>query len=262
MAAAKKITPVEVQAKRSFARPAATPASKAVAQRITAWSYSRYNDYKQCPLKAKFKHVDKLKEPGSPAMDRGSAIHKLAENFLKGLVRALPAELKTFGAFFRALKKLNPAVEQDWAFTANWVQCGWFDVVAWCRVKVDATAYDTVTKRVRVVDHKTGRFNPDHPDQLSLYAVAAFEVFPDADAADCELWYLDHPLCVGGPLENPVRKTFQRAEAQALKKDWEKRVKPMLADTRFAPRPNDRCRWCWFRKDNGQYPGGVGPCKF
>ena len=43
------------------------------------WSYSRLTTWEQCPLKAKLKYIDGLKEPGSPAMDRGTAIHKDAE---------------------------------------------------------------------------------------------------------------------------------------------------------------------------------------
>ena len=46
---------------------------------VTAWSYSRYADYTQCPLKFKLKHIQRLPTKGSPAMDRGSAIHKEGE---------------------------------------------------------------------------------------------------------------------------------------------------------------------------------------
>ena len=37
-------------------------------EKITAWSFSRYNLYQQCPGKAKLMYIDKLKEPTSDAM--------------------------------------------------------------------------------------------------------------------------------------------------------------------------------------------------
>lgn len=86
--------------------------------KITSWSFSRYSDYKQCPLKAKLKHVDKLKEPPNEAMARGAAIHNIAEKYIKGEGRTLPAELKQFGAEFKMLrkqykKKINGMVVED-----------------------------------------------------------------------------------------------------------------------------------------------------
>ena len=44
---------------------------------INQWSYSRLSCFEKCPKQAEFKFVKKLKEPGSPAMDRGKHIHKL-----------------------------------------------------------------------------------------------------------------------------------------------------------------------------------------
>ncbi len=49
--------------------------------RFTAWSYSRLSDYEACPLKAKIKHLDKVSEPSSPALKRGSDIHELAAKY-------------------------------------------------------------------------------------------------------------------------------------------------------------------------------------
>jgi RecB family exonuclease len=65
-------------------------------KKITSWSFTRYNTYSQCPAKAKFKFIDKLKEPDSPQMQRGTDIHKLAENYVKGEIVRLPKELVLF----------------------------------------------------------------------------------------------------------------------------------------------------------------------
>ena len=43
---------------------------------INQWSYSRLSCYEKCPKQAEFKFIKKIKEPGSPAMDRGKDMHK------------------------------------------------------------------------------------------------------------------------------------------------------------------------------------------
>src|SRR3546814_9340083 len=65
------------------------PAKKAAAKgQIKYWSFSLYNTHKQCPLKAKLNAVDKIKEPGNDAMQRGNDVHKLCEDYIKGIIRS------------------------------------------------------------------------------------------------------------------------------------------------------------------------------
>ena len=98
---------------------------KIPAKQITAWSFSRYSDYKQCPLKAKLKHIDKITEPKNEAMERGAAIHDLAEKYIKGTISRLPSDLTLFKAEFAKFKKqykkvINGMVVEDtWAFTED-----------------------------------------------------------------------------------------------------------------------------------------------
>lgn len=59
---------------------------------FASWSFTRYNDYRLCPLKARLKHLGiegvndgkKIEEPGSDAMARGSAIGVLAQIYITG----------------------------------------------------------------------------------------------------------------------------------------------------------------------------------
>lgn len=219
---------------------------KLAAKKITAWSYSRWRDYEKCPQLAKFKHVDKMKEPGNAAMNRGSEIHKMAEEYAGGKLKKMPAELAKFKTAFTALKKSNPLCEQDWAFTDTWGLTGWFDGNAWLRVKVDA-AYELKTTVV-IIDHKTGQVKDDYADQCELYAIAGMLVFPNAEEIHTKLWFLDHG-------EERVM-VYAKRELEALKKKWLKQTKNMLTDTRFPPRPGNYCRFCHFRKTNG------GPCQY
>lgn len=218
-------------------------------KQITAWSYSRYSDYSSCPRKAKYKVIDKLKEPGSAAMDRGSAIHALAERYAKKELRALPDELALFKAEFTALRKQKVITEEQWAFTVNWEPAGWSDWnSAWLRVKMDCAYVDRDTNRLQIIDHKTGRVNDAHKNQLSLYAVAGLIMFPDVQGVDAKLWYLDQG--------EEFTQGYERGELPFLQKTWERTVKKMLTDKTFKPNPGPACRWCHFKKGNG------GPCEF
>lgn len=231
--------------------------------KITSWSFSRYSDYKQCPLKAKLKHVDKLKEPPNEAMARGATIHNIAEKYIKGEGRTLPTELKQFEAEFKMLrkqykKKINGmVVEDNWSFTKTWDETAWNDWIGcWVRIKLDC-AHHIEDDVMVVTDWKTGKFrveqNDEYIEQLELYALAALMLHPHLKEVRPRLAYLD--VGVIFPAEDsPI--VFTQADAPKLKKLWEKRTKPMLSDTTFAPRPNDKCKWCHFRKSNG------GPCKF
>ena len=195
---------------------------------IKSWSYSRYSTYAQCPYKAKLLYIDKLPMTRNDAMIRGDAIHKLAEKFLKGELPRLPAELKNFAEDFKELKALRKkkpemiSIEETWAMRSDWSETVWDDWAGcWLRIKTDVshlTEEDNAPVCV-ITDYKTGKFRPD--DQTNHEA----------------------RHCTG-------------ADLVPLKKSWEKRVKPMLNDTKFAPKPSYLCKWCDFSADKG------GPCKY
>lgn len=237
---------------------------------VTAWSYSRYADYKLCPLKFKLKHIDKMKEEGSPAMQRGSDIHKEGESFLtapppmgrKPKPPVVPPAYVHFKEEMLQLRGLDPLVEQQWGFTQEWQPAsasgrdphGWFAKDTWLRIVTDVTVvYDDNT--ADIIDFKTGRMYDTNQEQMDLFAAGPFMKFPNVEAITTRLWYLDVPDPKGEG-ENVVTQEFTRDDFERIKKEWNARVVPMFKDKRFAPKPNDRCKWCSFRKSNG------GPCKF
>lgn len=232
-------------------------------KQIKSWSFSRYSDYKQCPAKAKYKHIDGMKEPTNEAMQRGSNIHKLAENYIKGAGRQIPKELALFRDEFRALraqyKELSDRmmVEDNWAFTKDWGITRWDNWAdCWLRVKLDCAHY--IADGVLVVtDWKTGKFraemNAEYLEQLELYALAAMYLDESIQEVRPRLVYLDVGIIYPGADEDIV---YLRKDLPQLKKLWDKRIKPMLTDTVFQPRPNDKCRWCHFSASKD------GPCKY
>lgn len=215
-------------------------------QRIKAWSFSRYKEYDTCPAKAKYKFIDKLKEPPAPAMERGTDIHKKAEDYVRGTHDKLPAELARFTDQFCELRRSKPRVEMEWAFTRDWAPTGWFEYNAWLRVKTDALCRDD--DLLYIIDYKTGKPKPDHPDQLSLYAIAGCIMYPEVKQIDAQLWYID-----SGEMSS---RRFSIEQIPTYQAEWEEKVQPMLQDTRFSPKPGNHCRWCTFSRSKG------GPCKY
>lgn len=239
-------------------------------KQITSWSFSRYSDYKTCPLKAKLKHVDRIKEPGSDALNRGAAIHDLAEKYIKGMVktRAFPMELKAFETEFKALKAQfkkpvnGMVVEDNWSFTKDWQETEWDNWAhCWVRIKLDCAHHED-DETLIITDWKTGKFriemNEDYVEQLELYALSALLLHPHIEKVKPRLVYLDQGTIYP---EKPEDMCFTRANISALKKKWEKRTKAMMNDKIFAPRPNDKCKWCWYGQ-SGKSKGGPGLCKY
>lgn len=243
------------------------------ATQITSWSFSRYSTYRQCPLKAKLQYIDKIKEPpnpANPAMARGVEIHDKAEAYIKGKGR-LPAELKAFKDEFMRLRKQykksisGMVVEDTWAFTSKWEETQWNDWIGcWVRIKLDC-AHHADEQTLIISDWKTGKFRPEkneeYVEQLELYALAALILHDHIEVVKPRLVYLDAEIIY--PEEGSKDEellTFTRKDIPELKKKWEKRVKPMLKDKSFAPRPNNLCHWCFFRKSNKA--NGGGQCKY
>jgi len=240
-----------------------------VIKKFTSWSFSRYSDWRECPLKAKLKHLDKIQEPKSPAMERGTAIHDMAEKYLKGLLAKLPAELKLFADEFKKLKALYKKrtlpmiVEDNWAFTAEWTETQWNDWVnCWVRIKLDCAHYESESV-LHVTDWKTGKYKDtkhvEYLEQLELYALAALLLHEHIEEVRPRLVYLDEGVVHPKP-EDPL--VYTRADVKKLMASWNKRVKPMMSDTKFVPKPNANCTWCFFGQAGKAKKGGPGICKF
>lgn len=216
---------------------------------VKAWSYSAYALYKQCPLKYKLTKIDKLKEPQSKAMARGNAIHKKCEDYLVSTQEIpVPKEALTFRPQMEQLKGLDPFVEQKWGFTNQWdATKGFFGKDVWLRVICDAgVIYPDNT--ADVVDFKTGKLYDTNEEQIELFANAVMFRYDHITHVTARLWYLDSG--------DEIIREFSRTERDKVREKWEKQIYPMFTEEVFAPRPNNFCKWCHFRKDNG------GPCPY
>lgn len=237
------------------------------AKRFLAWSWSRFNDHRRCAFYAFCKYILKLPEPGSPAMDRGAAIHKLAEDFTLGKLQKLPDELKLFRREFEHLRRVKANVEGQLAVDRGWKPCDWFGSGAWLRVVTDARYLES-PKVLVAIDHKTGKIYEENDEQLSLYIPVLFAHYPDVDEVLLKLYYLDqgeervYRYRRGGIAKpRPGKATSASPSEKAASNEklvaaWTEKSYPIMTDKAFPPTVNDKCRFCHFRKSNG------GPCKF
>lgn len=214
---------------------------------IKNWSYSKYNTYCQCPRKIKYRYVDGLPDPAGPAADRGTRIHKLAEDYVTRQLEHFPVELVLFSKQLRYLRRIRATAEQEWALNSNWEQVPWDAPDMWCRGKVDCT-YRTKEGVQIVIDYKTGKVRPEHESQLSFYALLSFLVFPEVNEVGTMLWYLDHGT--------ETAKTYKRSQVEHLKRHWAEVTHSLLTDTEFPTNPSPLCNYCAFSRKKG------GPCEF
>jgi hypothetical protein len=235
---------------------------------LTSWSWSRLQDYIKCPRWAKRKHLDKMKEPKSPAMERGASVADAMEQYKKGLSSKLPPEAKGFAEDLKRIRALYKShrdftfVEEMWGFDKDWKTVPWDD---WnncvVRIKLDEGemyAEEDGSLTFRVTDDKTGKYRPEkvaeYMEQLELYCFGVLLRFPEVNRAEARLRFLDHDLYHPAP---DVPFFAERDDLPRLLKKWNAMAKPLLSDTSFLPTPSvDSCRFCPDKKSLG------GTCQY
>lgn len=228
-------------------------------QRITAGSFSRVYDFERCAAKARFKYVDRIPEPPNPYSERGIAVHKNHEQFVKGETDEILPDLEKFRPEMVSLRERYKAghveIEEEWAFDRDWKKRDWRDYEnVRMRMKLDAMVHLSPTLGL-VIDVKTGRrFGNEikHAEQGQLYAGAAFLRYPTKERVLVEMHYVDQK---DDDRLSQVEYSPQFG-AKAIV-SFEKRLDKMIAATVFPPRPNIlNCRYCSYGRHKGN-----GHCK-
>lgn len=213
---------------------------------ITAWSYSRLAVYRKCPRQFKYKFVDKLPEPKSAAMERGTAIHEVLQHYVEGKKAKLPDELKlSMGQELRdlymRLRKAKAKCELEYAVDRAWAPTSWFDPTTWTRAKLDVELHLPMENAAEVIDTKTGKVRAaEHAEQLEIYAVVEWSHRPLLDEVRAAMAYVDQ-----GKLTWAVF-TDREATLKRLRRKWEREAKPVLADRVYRAAPSKECSWCPF----------------
>lgn len=243
-----------------------------------AISPSRAADYKQCPLKYRFRTIDRLDEAPSPAAARGTLVHAVLEEIFElpaeertpeaaralvpGQWEALVAERPELAEMLLADEKLT---EESWFAAAGKLTDRWFTLEDPSRlepaerevkveVEIDGLTLRGVVDRVdvapagqvRVVDYKTGRtpgagFEGKALFQMKFYGLVMWRRtgrIPDL----LQLVYLGDGTV--------IRYEPDEADLQGLERNvkavWAA-IERAVAERDFRPNPSRLCSWCDFK---------------
>ena len=260
----------------------AEPPAPAKKDGLLAFSYSKMSLYEECPLKYKFKYIDKLKEKPKYYFAFGSSIHSALE-FLYA-VKAPP---------FPRLEEVHDFFRRDWA-SKSWLEKGYatpersdadlekglrmltayyehnrerfappFLVEYSTDVAVDGLLVRIIADkieysgggRVLVTDYKTGKDVRREPAQLYMYQKIA-ELDPRLKEKIAEQYgqrvsevRIDRMLYYHVPTNKEY--FFERAADKEIGGFWERvlGVAESVRSLKFEPTPGERqCGWCDFKE--------------
>lgn len=242
-----------------------------------ALSVSRINDFKQCPLKFRYRVIDRIPEPPSSAATKGTLVHAVLEHLYD-----LPAEQRTVSAAtnllepqWAAMVERDPAVQnlfEDEPFEA-WLESARTLVHTYFRrenpvklhparanrermitVELDSgIRFRGVIDRIdvspqgdlRVVDYKTGKMpNPNYQNE-ALFQVRAYGLL--LARADGKLPVQSQLIYLGS--DSTLTYWADAADNAIIEETvatiWSQILDRLEAGT-FEPRTSRLCDWCSF----------------
>jgi hypothetical protein len=212
-------------------------------------SFSKWENYSQCPRRYKYGEVDKLpRSPIGAAGQRGTAIHDQIESFIKGSkgVDCPVTYHRDVLDRFRNAGNGELLTEYKVAFTDNWERTVPEDRNARYVGVFDAVLHRPGSGEVEIGEWKTGKPKDTHGDQRRLYTLMAFLTW-GPEVVTATTYYFDNT-------SSPQRLTAKSSAIPKLIKIWNERHDMIVNDNFFPPRPGFYCRWCDFSRAKG------GPC--
>ncbi len=205
------------------------------------WYYSSLAAYEECPAKFRYRYVDGLKTPKSPAMARGVELHKMCEDTLNGEIET-PPELASIARILERLKANKAQPEKAWRLDSQWRPVA---SDSWLIGIIDV--HFILGDVLHVYDFKSGRGCPAHRQQLELYALIGLATYPEVKAVDCAGIYIDTG-------KFGYKRTVTREEAEPAQRQWSARAERLFADSKLEATPGRGCWWCDYKDSMG------GPC--
>jgi CRISPR/Cas system-associated exonuclease Cas4 (RecB family) len=238
----------------------------------TSHSYSRMNNYTQCPLQYKLIYVDKMGQDSSDAMEIGSAAHEffdcwVKERYPEGSKPASFKSIETLAAecfqkesrnqsnfkefleicqTFAALYKPDPnypnvETEGQFAFDRQWKRCDWFSKESMFRAKIDRIEAPELDeehkiKKIRITDYKTGFSGAMDSFQLDVYALIASLLYPNLEQVEVQFYYVKSGF--------KQIKLLEVKDMDIVKVQLEALMARMEAETKWKAKPGRACQNC------------------
>jgi len=209
--------------------------------RPTRHSYSSLRTYKECPAKYAYSYIDRIPSPPSAAMDRGSRLHKLCEDYLGGGLPSCPYDIRRIGVKIFQMRGKGALPEQTWLLDKDWYATE-NPGDAMLKAIIDVHYMDSGVLKIH--DYKSGREYPEHQDQLELYALIGLQRFPLTGRVEASAIYIDTGI-EGQP------RSIIRPMLPKLRQRWDGLIARVGADGEFLPTPGGHCRRCHYRSDAG-----------
>lgn len=221
---------------------------------FTDWSYKKIKMYRACPFSVKLKYIDRVPEPPQdPKYDHKRLRGIKAHDDLEAAVNVggpVPEEFADFAPIVASYVELGGKAESDEYFDSCWnpmtpeLVNGW-PKGHWLVVKKDVRVL--TPSYSLVVDWKTGKKHGnelDHFEQMKLYAVTEWRLYPGLPEYSVELQYLDQ--------KDTWMHKFTPRDLERHWAHFDKDVDVMFNDKLFRPKPNIlTCRYCPYNHKNG-----------
>jgi len=246
---------------------------------MSIYSHSRLSTFEQCPLKFKYRYIDKIrvlkksiesllgftvhnvleylynqvKQGRIPSMDEIIIFYteNWKENYDENIV-IIKKDLTEKDYFNKGVRFLinyyskhkpfnDNTLEVEKRININLDEKGNFKIQGF----IDRLVYNIKTQEYEVHDYKTANSIPsrekiDNDRQLALYSIAIKELF-GKEKKVCLVWhYLAHDIKVCS------RRTNEQLEQ--LKKETIELIKKIESATEFNPNKSVLCNWCEYKE--------------
>ncbi len=240
------------------------------------YSYSRLGTFEQCPLKYKFRYIDKIKPPVKDSIESylGSCVHKTLEwIYTSGKNPSVDEVVSYYSQFWtKNYKKEILIVKKEFqakdyfnkglGFLLNYYKkyYPFEDGTLACEKKIiinlqgeeiykiigfiDRLVYNSKTKEYEIHDYKTAKNLPSRKEikenkQLALYSIAIKETHGKETKIVLIWHYLAHEL------EIQERKTDE--ELEILKQEIIEEIEKIKSTKEFPPKKTMLCHWCEYK---------------
>lgn len=204
-----------------------------------AWSFTALTAFETCPLRFYLTKVAKVVvEPSGPALEHGREVHRAFEDrAAKGI--PFPPQMEKYEPYVAKIQSLGGdiIVERKISLDRNLKETQWFAKDVWVRGAIDIGSLRGST--AVFLDWKTGKRKPDS-DQLKLFALLGFSVFPEVERIKTGFVWLDE--------DKFDHNAFTRDQIPALWGEFLPRLSRLAhayAEDSWLPKPSGLCRkWC------------------
>ena len=215
-------------------------------KRPTRHSYSSLKLFKQCPAAYGYSYIQKLPSESTGPMDRGTRLHKLAEDYMRASDTPCPYDIRKIGLTIYQLRQKGAVPEQTWLVDKDWEPT---DDESQARLKAIIDVHIPPTGNVLYLhDYKSGREYAEHADQLELYSLIGLRRYPDVVRAEASAIYIDSGH--EGPARSILRESFPHYVRR-----WTELMDRVDDESGFAPTAGGHCGRCPYSSNAG------GPCE-